>query len=127
MYAIQFLGLAAMAFAKTSVAILSRRVLARPHLFSSAILSVIAGWVLFSCFVVAFPCHLPRPWIYIPSQCSTLSKLLYPVIVFNIVTDALLAFWLIPFVSRLNIPLKKRLSVCCLFGVRLMSDAYPLI
>jgi hypothetical protein len=111
-----------MASAKMSVAMLLSRLI--PHSSNPAWVSfsAIAGWALFSLFAVAFGCWLPRPWNLLFSQCSTHSeKLLYPVIIFNILTDIMLSFWIVPYVWTLAMKVKERVLVCSLFGARLMS------
>jgi hypothetical protein len=111
-----------MASAKMSVAMLLSRLI--PHFRNPALVnfSTIAGWTLFSLFAVAFGCSLPRPWDLLFSQCSTHSgKLLYPIVIFNILTDVMLSFWIIPYVWTLAMEVKGRVLVCSLFGARLMS------
>jgi len=119
-YAAQLLGLAAMASAKMSVAMLLGRIIPDYRNSASVSFSAIAGWALFSLFAVAFGCSLPRPWDLLFSQCSTSGgKLLYPVIIFNILTDVMLSFWVLPYISTPTMKVKKRVLVCSLFGARL--------
>jgi hypothetical protein len=120
MYIAELTGIVAMFFAKTSIVLLSHRVAPReprPYFF---MLGLIALWAVFSIFGIAFQCGLPHPWVYVPSQCSTRGNLLYPIIIFNIITDALLATWILPTLSRLLMDTGKRMTVIILFGARLM-------
>jgi hypothetical protein len=105
-----------------SVAMLLSRLI--PHSRNPAWLSfsAIACWALFSLFAVAFGCWLPHPWDLLFSQCPTHSgKLLYPIIIFNILTDVMLSFWIVPYVWTLAMEMKECGLVCSLFGARLIS------
>ena len=120
MYAAELTGIVAMFFAKTSVVLLSHRVAPReprPYFF---MLGLIASWAIFSIFGITFQCGLPHPWVYVPSQCPARGNLLYPIIIFNILTDALLATWILPTLSRLLMDTGKRMTVIILFGARLV-------
>ena len=122
LYAAQLLGLAAMASAKMSVAMLLDRIVTYSRRAAWFSYSAITAWALFSLFAVAFGCSLPNPWDLLFSQCSTHgAKLLYPIIIFNILTDVMLSIWVIPYVWVLKMEAKDRLLVRVLFGARLVS------
>jgi hypothetical protein len=120
LYAGELLGIAAMAAAKTSIVVLSDRVAPRKPLQYYTMLGLIAVWTVFAIFGTAFQCSLPRPWIVAPSTCPRHADLQYAIIVFNIVSDALLAVWIWPTLWRLLMDTSRRLTVITLFGSRLV-------
>lgn len=120
MYAAELSGIFAMFSAKTSIVLLSHRVAPReprPYFF---MLGLVAFWAVFSILGIAFQCGLPHPWVYVPSQCPSRGNLLYPIILLNFLTDALLATWILPTLSRLLMDTGKRMTVMVLFSARLV-------
>jgi hypothetical protein len=110
-----------MACAKLSVTWLLNRVFAfeaRRSLLTMA--ALIVAWMLFSLFAIAFQCHLPTPWVFIPSQCPTHGYLQYVVIIFNILTDIPLALWILPSMSPLDMKREDRTTAAMLFGFRII-------
>jgi hypothetical protein len=120
MYAAELTGILAMVSAKSSIVLLSHRVAPREPRPFFFMLGLVTSWGIFSVFGVAFQCGLPRPWVYVPSQCPSRGNLLYPIIIFNIITDALLATWILPTLSRLLMDTGKRMTVMILFSARLV-------
>ncbi|KAF2192734.1 hypothetical protein K469DRAFT_654560 [Zopfia rhizophila CBS 207.26] len=120
MYGGQLTGIAAMALAKTSVVFLSDRVAPQEPRPYYIMLGLVAIWTILSIFATAFQCSLPHPWVYVPSKCPSHGNLQYPIIVLNIVTDALLATWILPTVWGLIMETGKRVTVIVLFGSRLV-------
>lgn len=116
----QYLGIAAMACAKTSAVLLSDGIVPQEPRRYYVMLSIIGTWALFSVLAVSFQCQLPRPWVFVPSKCSTHGDLQYPIIIGNLLTDALLAVWIIPTIWKLLMDLRKRVIVIVLFGTRLI-------
>ncbi|KAF2816974.1 uncharacterized protein BDZ99DRAFT_513240 [Mytilinidion resinicola] len=120
MYAAQLVGIASMAFAKTSFFLLADRVAPQfPRTFYS-IIAMIAAWAVFSILSISFQCHLPRAWVYVPSDCPTHGYLQYPIIIGNALTDAFLALWFLPTIWRVLIDKNKRIAVIALFGTRIL-------
>jgi hypothetical protein len=109
-----------MAAAKTSVAMLFRRIASATHLSYYITVALVAGWAIFSLFAIAFQCSKPELWVLEPSQCRTHGYLQYPVIVLNMLTDALLSFGVIPTIWNLQMRKVTRLYLICLFGFRIM-------
>ena len=120
MFTGQYLGIAAMACAKTSAVLLSDGIVPQEPRRYYTMLSIIGTWALFSVLAVSFQCQLPHPWVFVPSKCSTHGDLQYPIIIGNLLTDALLAIWILPTIWKLLMSLAKRLIVMVLFGARLM-------
>ena len=120
MFTGQYLGIVAMACAKTSTVLFSHGIVPHESRRYYAMLSIIGTWVLFSILAVSFQCQLPRPWVFVPSKCSTHGDLQYPIIIGNLLTDALLAIWILPTIWKLLMDLGKRVIVMVLFGARLM-------
>ncbi|KAF2467216.1 uncharacterized protein BDR25DRAFT_305654 [Lindgomyces ingoldianus] len=118
MYAAEMMGIAAMAWAKTSVVLLSDRVAPRPPVPFYLMLGLIAVWTIFSIFATAFQCSLPHPWVYVPSECPSRGSLQYPIIILNIITDAILATWILPTLWKLLMDVERRITVIVLFGSR---------
>ncbi|ORY19758.1 hypothetical protein BCR34DRAFT_551640 [Clohesyomyces aquaticus] len=117
-YAGELTGITAMAWAKASVVLLSDRVAPRKPLPFYLMLGLIGAWTVFSIFATAFQCPLPHPWVYVPSKCPSHGNLQYPIITLNILTDALLATWILPTLWKLLMDLERRVTVIVLFGSR---------
>lgn len=120
MYTAELLGICAMASAKTSVVLLSDRVAPREPRPYYALLSVVAVWTVFSIFAIAFQCPLPHPWVYVPSTCPSHGNVQYPIIIINILTDAVLATWILPTLWKLSMDKNRRRVVILLFGARVV-------
>ena len=109
-----------MASAKASVVLLSERVVPGTPRQRYSILGIICLWMVFSIIATAFQCLPPRPWVYVPSACSTRGGLVYTTIVGNILTDVLVATYILPALWKLLMTMEKRIKVILLFGSRLM-------
>ncbi|OCL02500.1 hypothetical protein AOQ84DRAFT_422669 [Glonium stellatum] len=116
----QYLGIAAMACAKTCAVLLSDGIAPQDRRQFYAMLSIMGIWALFSILAVSFQCQLPYPWVFVPSKCSTHGNLQYPVIIGNLLTDALLAVWILPTIWKLRMDLGRRVVVMILFGARVI-------
>lgn len=118
-YAAQLTEIVAMLSAKTAVALLSDRVAPRTQRAKTSTLTCITAWAILSLFALAFQCPFPHPWVFQPVQCATHGKLLYPVVVFNSLTDVFLALWIVPTIWKLRTAWRDRLLVIFLFGLRI--------
>ena len=125
-YASELLALISMAFAKTSVLHLQRRLMGpnlsgnymkRMYLIIGACILV---WVLFSVFAIAFQCGTTLPTHYRPGRCAG-GALWYPVTITNALTDAALAFSFFPVLMDLAMQKQTKIKVACLLGMRLLS------
>lgn len=119
------MGIAAMASAKTSVVLLSDRVAPRETRPYWLMLGSVAAWTVFATFATAFQCSVPRPWVFHPSLCPSHGNLQYPIIIFNVITDAILATWILPTLRKLLMDTDKRATVMVLFGSRLLYVLSP--
>jgi hypothetical protein len=112
-----------MACAKMSVVTLMRRLSSRTssltRVYDAASL-FIAGWTVFSVFALAFQCGSTRPWIYAPNRCLNKGAIWYPIIIFNILSDAVLAFLVAPVLWKLNMARFQRTIVVGLFAIRIV-------
>jgi hypothetical protein len=111
-----------MTFSKASIALLLRRLsVYHSSVFcSSTPIAGICIWAVFSLLASTFQCGLPTPWRATPSQCPARVGLLSTVGILNIITDAVLAVYIIPGVWRLESMAKHvRLTVIVLFATRL--------
>jgi len=79
---------------------------------------VLIVYCLVAFFLIGFQCQLPRPWVLSPAHCSTHGAVYYPLTISNILTDALLAFWIIPVLWGLQMSQHTKRVVMWLFGSR---------
>jgi hypothetical protein len=103
--------------AKISIVLLYQRI--APQQASMGILFLygcIAVWALFAISVQAFQCGGSVE--FQPDQCLS-GNLQYPSIILNIVTDALLSFWMAPRIWSLQSSTKARVVPMILFGLRI--------
>ncbi len=119
MYTAEILGILSMTSAKISVVMLFKRIATTANRSFKFGLSMCVMCGVFSFFAVVFQCQLPKPWVFLPSQCNTHGYLEIPVIILNMVTDAALALGILPTVWKLKMPQDTRVTVMALFGVRL--------
>ena len=82
------------------------------------------AWTIFSVLALAFQCGLPRPWEYTPQRCSNGGAVWYPIIILNLLSDAVLAFLFGPVLWKLNMAKVQRATVASLFGIRIVY-VYP--
>lgn len=82
--------------------------------------TVVAAWGIFSIFALAFQCHLPHPWNYLPPNCPEREGILYAVCTLNVVTDIFLAVYIFPDMFKLGVAPKERYAVLILFGARVV-------
>lgn len=117
-YATALLGIFAQSAAKLSVAFLYDRLVPRQDKRGIRILmAVIGAWIVFAVFATAFQCGVTVSWA---RKCSTEGYLLFPIAATNLLTDALLGFWMLPRIWNLQASLKDRLLPCLLMGSRLL-------
>lgn len=111
-----------MTCAKLSVLHLVRRLISKNssmHRVYPVVFASIIVWLVFSVFAIAFECDSPHQ-IYKPDRCAGRGAVWYPIIIFNAITDALLAFLFTPVVWNLQMPQGQKLTVCSLFAIRIM-------
>jgi hypothetical protein len=105
-----------MAFAKWSVIELVREISgSKPYLITSI---VVVGWSVLSFFALVFQCGIDHPWIYTSQKCT--GEIWYGVVVFNVMSDAVLAFFFAPALWKLQGKRSEYLRVIALFAVRLV-------
>jgi hypothetical protein len=121
-YSSQVLGIFAMSFSKASIALLIRRLSVYHSSFfrSSVPIASVGIWAIFSLFASILQCNLPNPWFGALESCPTRERLWFAILILNIISDALLAVYIIPGVSRLHMPKPIRLTVVGLFATRLL-------
>ena len=112
-----------MALAKLSSALLIERVIPQTRKAKSILLGMIAIFAIFSPFAISFRCGIPE-WTMQSLECRN-GGLAIAVIVSNIVTDLLLAFWMVPALWEMSLNKEKNLAAATLFGVRAMYVRYP--
>ncbi|KAF1850577.1 uncharacterized protein K460DRAFT_273747 [Cucurbitaria berberidis CBS 394.84] len=116
MYAAVLLGFVAMTFAKLSSAFLVGRVVPQTRKAKAILFGMIATWGIFSIGSVGFECGLPK-WTIESRQCGN-GPFLVSVIVYNIVTDLVLAGWIVPTLWSVSLNKEKCISATLLFGAR---------
>lgn len=121
-YTTGLLGVIAQSAAKLSVAFLYERLAPRQDKRGIAILlSCIGIWIVFAFFGTAFGCNTSLTY---QSHCSTGGYLRFPIIVTNLITDGMLAFWMLPRIYYLQanwhhrivpmVLMSTRFLVCCM-------------
>ncbi|KAJ5916859.1 hypothetical protein N7504_000874 [Penicillium tannophilum] len=80
---------------------------------------IVGGWSVFAVLSIAFQCGLPDPWLYSPNRCAGEGALLYPIAVFNILTEVIIVIQ--PFMMMRNVQMAwdKRVKILCSFSSRI--------
>jgi hypothetical protein len=112
------LGIFAMALAKLSSALLIERVASQPREAKSILFGMTAAWAIFSTFAMSFQCGPPQ-WTIHSLQCGN-RELLLSVIALNMLTDLVLALWIVPTLWHISLDKEKSWSAGLLFGARAM-------
>ena len=102
--------------AKISIVLLYRRI--APQQAASGVYFLygcIALWAVFAISAQSFQCGGSVE--FKPNQCLS-GRLQYPSITLNIITDALLSFWMAPQIWKLQSSTKSRVVPIILFGLR---------
>jgi hypothetical protein len=107
-----------MFFAKISVLFLLDRIFVQLST-KLIVISCLAAWAIFS-IIANLVCSPTPPWMMSQSLCLAHGRLIYPELVFNVLSDAMLAFWIVPSTWKLLMPRKKRLLVIFVFGTRVL-------
>ncbi|PVI02260.1 hypothetical protein DM02DRAFT_670697 [Periconia macrospinosa] len=115
-WAAQLLQMAAMSFAKCSSAFLTSRIASQSRCEQLILFGTVALWTLSSLLLFGLQCGLPRPWSNVPA-CSRGGPV-FTVIALNMLSDALLAWWIVPIIRPLKIDRERRRSVIILFASR---------
>ena len=69
---------------------------------------------------------MPDPWTYTPQRCVGSGALWYPIVVVNLLTDAILAFFFAPVLWKLKMDRSQRLTITSLFSIRLTYVSVPM-
>ncbi|KAF2731538.1 hypothetical protein EJ04DRAFT_579083 [Polyplosphaeria fusca] len=115
-WAAQLLQLAAMSFAKFSSAFLASRVASQSCRENTVLFGMVAFWAVSSQLLCGLQCGFLEPWSGTP-KCSHGGPV-FAVIALNMVSDALLAWWIVPIIRPLKIDRAKRRTVVVLFSSR---------
>jgi hypothetical protein len=122
-YASQILYLGVLAAAKLSTlalfAILTPLKSHRIPIFIAG--GIVAAWSVSSILGSAFQCSLPNPYLYTSGKCFNQNAFWYGVGAVNILTDLTLMAFPVMVVSRLKLPLKKKIAVTFAFSFRLLA------
>jgi uncharacterized protein with PQ loop repeat len=116
-YAASLLGLFAMLGAKISIVLLYQRI--APQQASKGMLflyACIGVWAVYAILVQALQCG--GSVAFTPEQCLS-GHLKYPGIILNIISDALLSFWMAPRFWSLQGSANSRIIPITLFGLRI--------
>jgi hypothetical protein len=112
------LGIFAMALAKMSSALLIERVAPQAREAKAILFGMTAAWAVYSTFAMSFQCGLPQ-WTIHSLHCGN-GGLLLSVIVLNMLTDLVLALWIVPTLWHISLDREKSWSAGLLFGARAM-------
>ncbi|CBF78153.1 hypothetical protein AN8727.2 [Aspergillus nidulans FGSC A4] len=120
-YAAQLLLIIVLSLSKLSTALLVWKLTPSRSLrqYCTTAAVVIAGWTIFALFSISFQCQMPETWRYTPERCAGEGALLYPIAVFNIVTEIILV--ILPFVMMQNVQMasQKKVKILSSFSSRL--------
>lgn len=103
--------------AKLSSALLMERVAPQSRKLKTSLFAMLIVYCVFSTLAIAFRCGVPSAWVYRAEHCGN-SGLLIAAISLNLVTDLILAGWLLPTLVSLSLDREKRFSAMVLFGSR---------
>jgi hypothetical protein len=84
------------------------------------LIPMIGAFALLAFFLIGFQCQLPHPWILNPDNCSTHGNVYYPITIFNILSDAWLACWIVPLVWDLQMARHTKSVIVSLFMSRIV-------
>ncbi|KAF2659216.1 hypothetical protein K491DRAFT_689340 [Lophiostoma macrostomum CBS 122681] len=126
-YAAELMSVAAIGTAKANVIMLCDRIATARARSYYIVLAVVTAWFVFALLATAFQCPLPQPWNVYPSRCPSHYRIQYPIIGLNVLTDALLAMWILPTLSMLLMDSSKRGSVLFLFGARIFVCGFAIV
>lgn len=117
-YTTALLGILAQCAAKLSVAFLYERLAPRQERRGIAVLlSCIGVWIIFAFFGTAFACNAKLTY---NNHCSTHGYLRFPIIITNLMTDAMLAVWMLPRIYHLQASWRHRIVPMVLMSTRLL-------
>ncbi|KAF2185563.1 hypothetical protein K469DRAFT_632088, partial [Zopfia rhizophila CBS 207.26] len=118
----QFLGIVALTSAKLSIVLMFRRIVPSQQApFTLKILiPIMSSYAILALFLIGFQCQLPSPWSFDPKTCSTHGRVYYPTTIFNILTDILLAGWILPSIWALQMRQGTKFLVMALFASRVV-------
>ncbi|KAK4553244.1 hypothetical protein LTR86_009774 [Recurvomyces mirabilis] len=117
-FATNLVGIFAQAAAKISVAFLFERIAPRQDKRGIAILlGCICAWVIFAIFGTAFACSLHPS---ATAKCGAGAYVIFPIIVTDLITDAMLALWMVPRLWKLQADIQHRLIPIMLMSSRLL-------
>jgi hypothetical protein len=115
-YASTLLGIFSQSAAKISVAFLFERIAPRQDKRGVTILLAAIGvWVVLAVFGTAFSCSGHVSW---DAKCTSGSWVAFPIVALDAVTDAMLAFWMVPRIWGLQAKLEHRLVPILLMASR---------
>lgn len=112
------LGIISTAFAKLSSVYLMERVTPQSRKVKTVLYGMIAVWAVSSVFAVFIQCGLPQRAAKSP-QCHA-GSLVITTIMLNIVTDLILAAWILPTILSVSLDREKCKTAAILFGARAM-------
>ncbi|KAF2265887.1 hypothetical protein CC78DRAFT_615447 [Lojkania enalia] len=115
-WASQLLQLTAMGFAKTSTAFLLDRVAPQSRRKTAFLFGMVAFWAIYSIFAFGLQCGFPKPWHNVPT--CAYGGPVFSVIVLDMVSDAILAWWIFPIIRKMELKNGERRVFAIVFGSR---------
>lgn len=107
-----------MTLAKVSSAFLIERVAPQTRKAKTILYAMCAVWAIYAAFAIAFECGTPS-WTERSFECGN-GGLSVSVIVLNMITDLVLAGWLVPTLWSLSLDKEKCMTATILFGARVV-------
>lgn len=123
-YSTGLLSVFAQACAKLSVAFLYERIAPRQDKKGITILlSCIGVWIVLALFGTAFACEGKVYW---QAKCHSGGWVEFPIVICNLITDAMLSVWMVPKLYRLQAKARDRILPIMLMASRLLVCAVEL-
>lgn len=125
-YATHFLVIMSMAACKMSVALFYHRIVRGTTQESSTMKLLLPLGLIYGIagmFLVAFQCDPPQTWALESGSCSSGRRMHYGAIALNILTDVLLAVWIVPTIWTLKVTRSTKAIIMSLMLSRLLICA----
>ncbi|KAF2678738.1 hypothetical protein K458DRAFT_276780, partial [Lentithecium fluviatile CBS 122367] len=116
-YAAQLLQIATIGLAKTSSIFLIERVSSQTRKVKATLHGLVGFWFVYSVLAFGLQCGLPMPWEVAAGKCARGGPLV-SVIAINMISDLVIAGWILPTLWPLKMDKGRRLIVGFLFGAR---------
>lgn len=84
----------------------------------ASLFATVVAWTVFPVLALAPQSGVSDPWMFNPSSRASHDYLYYPINILNILTDGLLAIFILPIIWKLNMAKPRRLTTMISFATR---------